>query len=594
MARVRKVSEKSINVSKGIVLTFFLIYFIIMGVIVSGFVDSFKEETPEFFPVFLNYIPLLCYIGALFSGIYFIIFIRNATSQKIRESQSRKKVKGGSMYKQALMLIIMIFVFIPLLSPIIDQGKNTQNFSVYNTDGWNGGGDFKGIIERLGYEVKTVQSSLSATERLEDDKNILLILLGPNQFYDPIFEIPYFINFLNGSNSLLLCHDHGSTRTLLWEIFVANLLNMIGKGTSDLFPVTLFPDGILHDNESYYPTPEFPIITDLDTSHPTTSGVNEVILSKSSSAAGGPLVEFFGWDIVGSASSLYSFVDKNGDGKVTPGVDVLDLSFIGDILTSQLMGDGFPTDLLNLPLYSPFTPHVFLAKEMTNTRVFVSADASLFNNDLIDRPGYDNEQFAKNIILWLTYNGNPDDWYVVFDEAHIRPENSRDLTSAGIFGFIMQYIVHLSTNPITSWIYPVLALYSLKKYLPKKDKKKEEEKIAKEEEKKEEKARFRTSSFFAQKIEEFRDKRKFGEALKLLYRRLERKLHSQLKQQKITTQNVIDLVLAKDPNTTKLKIRRLAKFIDRIILIKEGKYKVRTEEDFEEIFYEMGWTVNNI
>jgi hypothetical protein len=369
---------------------------------------------------------------------------------------------------------------------------------------------------------------------------------------------------------------------------------MIGKGTSDLFPVTLFPDGILHDNESYYPTPEFPIITDLDTSHPTTSGVNEVILSKSSSAAGGPLVEFFGWDIVGSASSLYSFVDKNGDGKVTPGVDVLDLSFIGDILTSQLMGDGFPTDLLNLPLYSPFTPHVFLAKEMTNTRVFVSADASLFNNDLIDRPGYDNEQFAKNIILWLTYNGNPDDWYVVFDEAHIRPENSRDLTSAGIFGFIMQYIVHLSTNPITSWIYPVLALYSLKKYLPKKDKKKEEEKIAKEEEKKEEKARFRTSSFFAQKIEEFRDKRKFGEALKLLYRRLERKLHSQLKQQKITTQNVIDLVLAKDPNTTKLKIRRLAKFIDRIILIKEGKYKVRTEEDFEEIFYEMGWTVNNI
>ncbi|MHA2129768.1 MAG: hypothetical protein ACW99L_07335, partial [Promethearchaeota archaeon] len=389
-------------------------------------------------------------------------------------------------------------------------------------------------------------------------------------------------------------HDHGSTRTLLWEIFVANLLNMIGKGTSDLFPVTLFPDGILHDNESYYPTPEFPIITDLDTSHPTTSGVNEVILSKSSSAAGGPLVEFFGWDIVGSASSLYSFVDKNGDGKVTPGVDVLDLSFIGDILTSQLMGDGFPTDLLNLPLYSPFTPHVFLAKEMTNTRVFVSADASLFNNDLIDRPGYDNEQFAKNIILWLTYNGNPDDWYVVFDEAHIRPENSRDLTSAGIFGFIMQYIVHLSTNPITSWIYPVLALYSLKKYLPKKDKKKEEEKIAKEEEKKEEKARFRTSSFFAQKIEEFRDKRKFGEALKLLYRRLERKLHSQLKQQKITTQNVIDLVLAKDPNTTKLKIRRLAKFIDRIILIKEGKYKVRTEEDFEEIFYEMGWTVNNI
>ena len=171
---------------------------------------------------------------------------------------------------------------------------------------------------------------------------------------------------------------------------------------------------------------------------------------------------------------------------------------------------------------------------------------------------------------------------IVFDEAHIRPEISRDLTSAGIFGFIMQYVVHLSTNPITSWIYPLLAFYTLRRYLPKKDKKEEERKIAEEEEKKEERARFRTSSFFAQKIEEFRDKSKYGEALKLLYRRLERKLHSQMKGQKITTRNVVDFVMAKDPSTTKLKIRRLTKFMDIIISIKDGKYKVGDEEDFEE------------
>ncbi|MFW9819632.1 MAG: hypothetical protein ACFFE5_08490, partial [Candidatus Thorarchaeota archaeon] len=228
-----------------------------------------------------------------------------------------------------------------------------------------------------------------------------------------------------------------------------------------------------------------------------------------------------------------------------------------------------------------------LANDMGRQRIFVSADASLFNNELINDPLYDNMQFGINIIQWLTQvneGKSRDEWIVVFDEAHIRPEYSRDLTSAGIFGYVMQYIVHLSTNPITAWIYPLLAFYTLRKYLPKKDKKKEEQKIAEEEEKKEEIARFRTSSFFAQKIEEYKDKMKYGDALKLLYRRLERKLNSQLGGAKITTQNVIDLVIAKDPSATKLKTRRISKFMDKILAIKEGKDKIKTEQDFEELF----------
>jgi len=586
MVKAAKATEKSLNISKGIIFTFFTFYLIFFGIFISNF---FTTSTGDI-PLFISYLPLLCYIGAAFCGIGLIIFIRNVTTHKVRQTQSRKKIKAGSIYKQALFLIIFVFAFIPLLSPIIDRGVNTQHFSVYNNK-WNGCSEFKQTIEAAGYRnVMTVQSSLSATERL--NQSILLILLGPNQFYDPIFEVPYFIDFFNGRNSLLICHDHGSTSTLLWEIFIANILNMGSQNATGIFPVTLFPDGILRDNFSYDTTPEFPVITNFDYSHPTTFGIDEVILSRASSAAGGPLVEFFGWDVVGSASDLYSWVDKNDNGRVDPDIDVLDLGFIGEMLT------GFPSDILKLPLYSPFTPRVFMAKELGNSRVFVSADASLFNNELIDDDlGYDNKQFGINIVEWLTftdYGVNKDNWVVVFDEAHVRPENSRDLSSAGIYGFIMQYIVHLSTNPITAWIYPLLAVYTLKRYLPKKDKQKEQEKKAEEEEKKEEKARFRTSSFFAQKIEEFKDKGKYGDALKLLYRRLERKLNTLLKGEKITTKRVIDMVIAKDPSSTKLKIRRLSRFMERILSIKEGKYKVRTEEDFEELFFEMGWAVNNI
>ncbi len=80
----------------------------------------------------------------------------------------------------------------------------------------------------------------------------------------------------------------------------------------------------------------------------------------------------------------------------------------------------------------------------------------------------------------------------------------------------------------------------------------------------------------------------------LLYRRLERKLNALLRGRKITTQNVLDLVIAKEPQITKLKIRRITKFMDSIIAIKEGKSKVKNEQDFENIYFEMEWVVNNI
>lgn len=573
MVKAGKVSQKSINISKGIILTFFTIYLIIFGLIMNEFSINLQNTDPESYLNFLNYIPLLCYIAALFCGIGFIIFIRNATTQKARETQSRKKIKAGSIYKQALFLIIFIFAFIPLLSPIIDQGENTQNFSVYNRD-WNGCYDFKKEIEKEGYTVKTVQSSLSATERLDKDKSILLILMGPNQFYDPIFEFPFFIEFFKANNSLFICHDHGSTSTLLWEITIASIFANI------TIPLTIFPNGILRDNASYDTTPEFPIIKSFH-SHPITLGINEVILSRASCAVGG---DFFGWESIGDTTD-YAFIDKDGNKRYNSPEDDLDLSFMKLLYP--------PFENLTIRLTHEILS-IFLAQEIGEQRTFVSADASLFNNELIHQ--YDNMEFGKNIIEWLTYVGegkSKDDWIVVFDEAHIRPEYSRDLTSAGIFGFIMQYIIHLSTNPITAWIYPLLAYLTLRKYLPKKDKKDEERKIAEEEEKKEEMARFRTSSFFAQKIEEYKDKMKYGAALKLLYRRLERKLNSQLGGQKITTQKVIDMVVAKDPTATKLKIRRLTRFMDRMLAIKEGKYRVKTEQDFENLFYEMGWAVNN-
>jgi len=578
MSKVGKTNGKNVPFSKGLIIGFFTVFLIIYGVFISSFIEDYpKYNMGEFLPIFMNYIPLVCYIGAVFLGFALLIFIRNTTVQKSREIQSRKKSKTGSAYREALFLVIFLFTFIPLFGPIFDQGINDQNFSIYNED-WNGASDFSNALKDDGYEVKSIQSSLSATERL--DKSILLILLGPNLFYNPIFEIPYFIDFFDNTtkNSLFICHDHGSTSTLLWEIFIASALDPHVQGA---IPVTLFANGILRDNGSYHVAPDFPVIQSFS-AHPTTVGISDVILSEASAAVGGPFLSYFGWDLVGSSTS-YGYVDKNDDHMYNFDDDFVDLSLMGAILP------GFPD---KWPL-GGYSQGVFMAKDAITSRVFVSADASLFNNELISEPGYDNLQFGLNIVNWLTYGEPKEDWIIVFDEAHIRPEYTRDMTSAGIFGFIVQYIIHLSTNPITAWIYPLLAIYSLKKYLPKKDEKSEKKK-ADEQEKKEEREKFRTSSFFAEKIGWYREKGRYGKALTLLYRRLERKLNALMRGQKITTKNVIDLVVSKEPKTTKIKIRRIAKFMDTIISIKEGKSKVKNEQEFEDLYFEMEWVVNNV
>jgi len=583
MASVGKASEKNVAFSKGIIFAFFIIFLIFYGIFIENFVDIYPlHNAGEVLPVYFSYIPLVCYIGAIFAGIGLIIFIRNSTTQKSREIQSRKSIKMGSIYKDALLLVVFIIVFIPLFSPIIDQGKNNQYFSVYNTN-WNGASEFKRSLEEdEGFTVMSVQSSLSATDRLTSDplnKSILLILLGPNQFYNPLYEVPYFIDFFDSerSNSLFICHDHGSTSTLLWEIFLASAIDPDIQGT---IPVTLFPEGILRDNGSYDTRPDFPVIESFN-AHETTININQVILSEASAVVGGPFISYFGWDVIGSSTD-YGYVDKNDDHVYNFDDDYVDLSLMAPL--------GFPS---KWPL-GGYSQGVFMAKDTGNGRVFVSADASFLTNELISEPTYDNRQFGLNIINWLTYGGfDKERWVIAFDEAHVRPEITRDLSSAGIFGFIIQYIVHLSTNPITAWIYPLLAIYTLKKYLPKKDEKAEKKK-AKEQEQKEERERFRTSSFFAEKIEWYRERSRYGKALTLLYRRLERKLNTLLRGNKISSKNVIEIVIAKEPNINKNKIRRITRFIDRILAIKEGKSKIKNEEDFENLFFEMEWVAKNI
>ncbi len=497
-------------------------------------------------------------------------------------------------------------VWSPLFLGFVDGGLNSKNHSAYNP-GWNGASEFRTALQAEGYEVRAVYSSFSIIDRIDPSKMIILIILGPNVAYNPLSEIPFFLSAFQRNFSLLIADDHGTTETLLFELFVASMFQA---------PITFLPKGILHENETgkYWKRPEFPIIKDFS-SHEITQDVNSVCLSYGTAMLGGPLLPMLGWDVIGQTSSQYSYVDMNNNQKF----DDND-TYMPPAAITQAVKNVFPPAGLLLEKGVPmggYPQPVFAVKELAykaennagvlrSSRVFMSSDASLFNNELmtVKDPNtnsllFDNKKFAMNTIKWLSAGFDPEDCVVVFDEAHIRPESGiNEIKSTAIFGRFQGYINWLSTNPILGLVYPLLALYSLRRWIPNEEEKKKvqlEELL--EAERKREILKFRTSSFFAKKINWYRVNKRYNQALSILYRRIERKLRTiYLQEGQPATVDVImqAIIQAKGKYITKQQQKQLQDFFTTMEKIKEGDVIVEFEDDFIDLYLSMEWINNNI
>lgn len=579
---------------KGKIVAGFILYpLFIVGflVLAIGLYRGFSQSNP--FPgiPYAEMLAFLPIIPAVILSFRFFSFVKN-----IFKERNLGKPKSGWSIKTGIFFIIFLFSWAPIVLPVFDHGLNSNHHSVYNT-GWNGASKFKGYIEDEGYEVRAAQASLSAIARLNASK-VVLVIMGSNRFYNPVAEIPFLVEFFRNGGSVFICHDHGSTQWLLIEMVLAS-----GGAT----PFAFFTKGVLRDNESYYKDSDFPVIENF-ASHPTTSGVSRVVLSRASAILGGDFLSLFGFSALGTTSSSYSWVDVNDDGMFDRDDDQFKFpSVITDYLESTVesrMEDlGFVNPQWNAPSGIPlggYAQTVFTYREAGNTRSFLSCDASLFNNELIDLEGYDNRQFGINIINWLT--GGDREYIIVFDEAHIMPElgtvRLRGTNSAAMFGLIVGYVNWLSTNLMFLWIYPFIAIYTLRKYLPKSEKqlRKEREKLEKSraEEKEEMELEFRTKSFFAQKIIWYRENKKYSEALTLLYRRVQRMINAHLSQagKGFEVRTVLNLVEKKlRPDISRRDYNRLRAFLNRMEKIRKKRFaeQIKDEEEFRDLFYEMIW-----
>lgn len=589
-----------------------LFYIFIMIPLILGIYNAI--QTIGLIVQYTNYISMVFLAIGIFSVVTNLINTSKDMGKKmaaVGTEGSKTKVSFGIM--TAVYLLIFILTWAPIFMPIVDRGLNNKSNSIYNPD-WNGWSTFKTSLENLGYEVRPIQSSISTISQLDQTKQIILVVGGPNVFYNPASEIPFLLTAFQTNFSLMICDDHGTAESLLTESFVAS---MAATRNPDLAtPLTFFPKGVLLDNDSYWVNPEFPVIKDF-APHNITNGIDQVVLDHATGFLGGEFLSGFGWNFLGQTSGHYSFIDTNGDNKYDASQDFYPFpGAVANLLSGQSGALGLMGTFLQqgIPL-GGYAQAVFSSKEIAfraptasgngtfSSRIFVATDASWLNNQMVSIAGYDNLKMGLQVIDWLSCDRNPSNTIVVFDEAHIAPDSPKwnvgrtQISSASSFGAVQSYLNWMSTNPILALVYPVFALQTFRKWIPKEgSKKKLQLQDLEAVERDRMRLKFRTSSFFAKKINWYRQKRRYRKAILELFRRVERKVNRLLGESGDRSLGAVMRALRMEHGQyyTDDVYKRIEKFFEKMFAIKMGKEKVRDEHEFELLFMEMSWVANKI
>ncbi|HMF30073.1 MAG TPA: hypothetical protein VKK79_01565 [Candidatus Lokiarchaeia archaeon] len=609
--------------SKATIIVGTLVYLVCIMLLIALGATIMSTNQGDLMSMLMGVIPI---VGAVVLGFLLYRFLRSA----VDERRVGKEHKPTFSFKQAIFLIVFLFSFLPFILPLFDHGLNVKAHSIYNQT-WSGCSDpnapldsqglplaLKQRLEAEGYHVEGIQSSLSAITRNNQTYKVL-VMLGPNRQYNPINDMGFFIDFIKSGGSLLIADDHGSTTNLMFELALYTQFQV---------PMVEFSTDVVADNYSRGKNPYYPVIqphlTDfnfslpglaIDPNHPTVAGVNKIICDHASailplgslmSLAGsttqsGSLpsnisaASSSGLTVVGVTTPFLSYLDNTGDfyynnqsNAWNPSIlDSFLLDAAGTVTNESFLNQQVQALIQNTPKI------IFAAQDLPAGRLFLSGDASIFSNQEMEDTQYDNARFADNIFSWLSTAGNvthnPADVTIYFDEAHIGPENGQEFATAYIYGLFIGYVNWLSSSAILAWIYPFIALMTLSGWLPKEPKKKKQKKNVDEEEFK---IRFHGETAFVKKIKQLRTAKSYNEPLLMLYRRILRRLHRLLEDKEPTPGRVVSLIKnASKKEITAKDETRIRTFFETMegLKNKTTSTKIKTEEEFKKIFFEMTW-----
>lgn len=612
-----QVSFSNLNMkgSKQIISFTFLVIVYILAIVPLGIGIYISLQNYALIAEYTNYIGIVFLAIGIFRAVTTLVNSAKEMSKKVTASEGTGP-KGVSFgITSAIFVLIFFLAWAPIVLPLVDHGENTKSNSIYNAN-WNGWSNFADTLEGLNYEVRSVQSSISTIAQLDSNKHVVLVVAGPNRFYNPASEIPFLLTAFKTNFSMMICDDHGTAGSLLTESFVASFVAT--KNPEQATPLTFFPNGVLIDNESYWVTPEFPVIKDF-ADHPITNGISNVILGHATGFLGGEFLSGFGWDFIGQTSGHYSFIDVKRDNKYDQSTDVYPFpGAISGLLAGQSGTLGLMGAFLEqgIPL-GGYAQAVFSTKEIANhasyqsgndtitysSRIFCATDATWLDNELTNVQGYDNLDMGIQVIEWLTFTKDPEDTIIVFDEAHIAPDSPTwnvgrtEMSSAASFGAVQQYLNWMSTNPILGIVAPLFLLQTFRKFIPKEDnKKKIQLRDLEEYERNKARLKFRTSSFFAQKINWYRQHRKYKQAILQLFRRLERKVNRLLGDSGDRSLAAVMAAIEREHGRYYSSdiYKRIQAFFEKMFKLKAGKDNIRDEREFELLFMEMSWVSDKI
>jgi hypothetical protein len=208
---------------------------------------------------------------------------------------------------------------------------------------------------------------------------------------------------------------------------------------------------------------------------------------------------------------------------------------------------------------------VIASASYENGTIILISDPSIFNNDMINRA--DNLRFAVNLVNWAAdYNTST---LIIFDEGH----RMDVAASTFFFGVILGEVNWISSNWLIAPIYPLIAVYLVKSWLPKKERKK----IVYEEE-----PGFKSA--FRSKIDWYRISQNYNKALEVLFKKLKKDLLKTYNLKEYNISLIADAITINKPEIKKIDVEAFLKNLEGIIY--SGKIIV-DKEAFLRIFLDI-------
>ncbi|NHJ33316.1 MAG: DUF4350 domain-containing protein [Asgard group archaeon] len=482
--------------------------------------------------------------------------------------------------RNAFILSVVFIIFcLPIILSVTRIGlEGTRQFSIYN-EFWDGTSTLRENLEGQGFEFKPVVSTLNALTRLNNDSLGVLAIIGPTKFFDPT-ETAALAYFIMRGGSVIIADDFGRANDILGLVntviapFVSQInASILGMSTLPLAGMKI-NKSLLMDAYSYHLSPVMPVLRNFIElpGSVSMSGVSRVVTSYPSS------ISFLGYD------------NDTGETKWVPTFSYQGIPFASGIAVSSSsswlekdveaakQGDYYPDEdeWRGVP-FSVMVPIPLGAVGVGN--ILICSDPSIFINELMELPGYDNAQLASNVFNWLDFSNSRT---IFYDESHLSSSRTGRFALGIIDPFeyvrmYLRYVDSFTMFPLLAPMFPFIVFMFLRRRYPRS---KGPSPLLMTKVK-----QSRSRSFFAAKMTWYMNYQQFSNALDLIYKRLKRRMIKKYAvSDDLGPEKIVELLDTHFPNQFNLKdVDKMLKNIELII----QKSKRISEEEFTDLVFEL-------